>query len=103
MGCRQGPYLPSLGSSGFRMAPRFAGAEYGVQGDDELSHDGGDNDFARLAVFAKLFGEEPHDGIMLDSDQSRHVERPANGGPPSSIWRGPWNAPLSLLIGARPA
>src|SRR5208337_5146613 len=43
-------YLPSLESSSFRMTPRFAGAEDCVQGDDELSHDGGDNDFAWLAA-----------------------------------------------------
>src|SRR5271165_7322600 len=73
-------YLPSLESSSFRMTPRFAGAEDCVQGDDELSHDGGDNDFAWLAVPSEFIGEEPHDGVMLDGDQRRHVERLADGG-----------------------
>ena len=64
------------------MAPRFARAEDCVQGNDELSHDGGDNDFARLAAPSEFIGEEPHDGIMLDGDQSGHVERLADGGSP---------------------
>ena len=64
------------------MAPRFAGAEYGVQGNDELSHNGGDNDFAGFAVPSEFVGEEPHDGIMLDGDERRHVERLADGGSP---------------------
>ena len=32
------------------MTPRFTRAENGVQGDDKLSHNGGDDDFAGFAV-----------------------------------------------------
>ena len=56
------------------MAPRFTGAEYGVQGDDEFSHDGGDNDFAGLAAPSEFIGEEAHDGVMLDGEERRHVD-----------------------------
>ena len=64
------------------MAPRFARAEDGVQGDDELSHDGGNDDFGRLAVPFKFIGEEAHDGIVLDGDERRHRERLADSGSP---------------------
>ena len=64
------------------MAPRFARAEDGVQGDDELSHDGGNDDFGRLAVPFKFIGEEAHDGIVLDGDERRHIERLADSGSP---------------------
>ena len=72
--------LPSSESSGLRMAPRLARTHDGVQGDNELSHDGGDDDFARLAVAPKSVGEEPHDGIAADGDESRHVQRLPDGG-----------------------
>jgi hypothetical protein len=79
---RFGAYLPSLESSDFRVAPRFARAKDGVQGDDQLSHDGGDNNFAGLAIPSEFIGEEAHDGIVLDGDERRHVERLADGRSP---------------------
>jgi len=62
------------------MAPRLAGTDDGIQGDDELPHNSGDDDFAGLAVAPELFSEEAHDGIVLDGDESRHVQRFSDSG-----------------------
>ena len=59
-------YLPSWRSSNFGMPPWLAGSEYGVERNDKLTHYGGDDQFAWLAVLLESFGEEPHDGIVLD-------------------------------------
>ena len=59
-------YLPSWRSSNFGMPPWLPGSDYGVEGNNKLTHYGGDDQFAWLAVLLEFVGEEPHDGIVLD-------------------------------------
>ncbi len=62
------------------MAPRLTGAEDGVERDDDLSHHGGDDELSWLASLPKLFGEDPHDGVVTHGDDRRHVERLSDDG-----------------------
>ena len=62
------------------------------------------DDFGRLAVPFKFIGEEAHDGIVLDGDERRHIERLADSGSPRlDMARLFPSFPLSSFIGARRA
>jgi len=52
-----------FGVKSLRMAPRLAGTHDGVERDDELSHDGGDDDFGGLAIPFKLIGKSRMTGL----------------------------------------
>lgn len=74
-------YLLSPTSSNFCHSPRFSGFEDGVEGYEQLAHDGGGDDLEGLAAFGELASESLDDGVALQGDYGCHVERAADGAP----------------------
>jgi len=75
-------YLPSLASSNICMFPGLVVAQDGVDDNDELPQDGGDDRFEGFAASFKAEGEGGELRIEAHSDAGCHVEGSPHGGMP---------------------
>src|SRR5438445_7355276 len=60
-------------SDGSRV-PRFVVPDHGVEGCDQLAHDGNDSDLCLLALGPQALAESGEDGIMHSGAERGHIE-----------------------------
>src|SRR5437764_9284760 len=59
--------------------PGTAGFEDGIEGDEELSHAGDEDDFEGFTMLSEPIGEGFDDGVISLGGEGRHVENTADG------------------------
>lgn len=80
---RMKSYLPSTWSSWFGVLPGLAVSDDCVEDDDELAHDGSDDNLEGLTAGAQAACEGFQHRVALNRDECGHVEASPHGRPSS--------------------